>query len=129
MPSFKSLEMAAAVSAYHNISIRKSFFSTKVIYIPTDSAVKTMVLEYSPSDGKQVERLLCMPPDEMIADIEHNGKPRTGANGNFRLDICLSKDRRFCALQLFRFVGLRYCPVFAPRFYEGKDAETVSKLF
>lgn len=128
MSSFKSLEMAAAVSAYHNISIMKSLFSTKVIYTPTDSTVKSMILEYSPSEGEKVEQLLGMPLDKMAADIEQNGKPKTGANGNYRLEVCLSMDHQFCVLQLFRFVDFNYCPLFAPHFYEGKDAECVANL-
>lgn len=128
MSSFKNLEMAAAVSVYPNITIKKSWFSTKVIYTPTDSTVKAMVLEYSPSEGELVEHLLGMPLDKMAADIEHNGKPETSANGNFRMEICLSKDRQFCALQLFRFVDFSYVPLFTTRFYEGNDVESVAKL-
>ena len=43
--------MAAAVSVYTNITIKKTVVSTKVIYTPTGSNVKTMVLEYSTSEG------------------------------------------------------------------------------
>ena len=120
--------MAYAVSVYRNITVKKSFFSTKAIYTPTGSTVKAKMLEYSPSEGKKVESLLAMPLDKMAADIEQNGKPKTGANGNFRLDVCLSEDHRFCALQLFRFKDLGYHPLFEPRFYEGKDVEYITKL-
>lgn len=128
MSSIKSLVMADAVAAYHHITIKKSLFSTKAIYTPTDSPVKVMVLEYSPSDGENVGRLLNMPLDKMAADIEHKGKPTTGANGNFRLEVCLSDDHQFCALQLFRFADFSYRPLFEPRFYEGKDVEYITKL-
>ena len=40
MSSIKNLDMAAAVSAYKNITIKKSLFSTKSIYTPTGSTVK-----------------------------------------------------------------------------------------
>lgn len=129
MSSIKHLDMAAAVSAYHNISIKKSWFSTKVTYTPTGSTVKATVLEYSPSEGQKVERLLGMPLDQMAAEIEQNGKPKTGTNGNFRLDICLSDDHQFCALQLFRFAGFCYRPLYEPRFYEGTEVENITKLF
>ena len=120
--------MAAAVFAYKNITIKKSLFSTKAIYTPTNSIVKAMALEYSPSDGEKVQRLLDLPLDKMAADIEQKGKPRTGANGNFRLEVCLSDDRQFCALQLFRFADFSYRPLFEPRFYEGTDVEAVAML-
>lgn len=120
--------MAAAVSAYKNITIKKSFFSTKAIYTPTGSTVKAMVLEYSPSEGEKLQRLLFMPLDKMVALIEQKGKPASGANGNFRLEVCLSDDHQFIALQLFRFADFIYHPLFEPRFYEGTDVEYVTKL-
>ncbi len=129
MPSIKSLEMAAAVSSYRNITIHKSFFSTKAVYAPTQSPVKVMVLEYSPSEGERVNSLLNMPLDQMVAEIIRNGKPATGANGNFRMEVCISNDEHFCALQLFRFKDFKYRPLFETRFYEGKDVESIVKLF
>ena len=128
MSSIKNLEMAAALSTYQHIEIKKSLFSTKAIYTPTQSLAKAIILEYSPSEGERIARLLDMPLDKMAADIQQKGKPVAGANGNFRLELCLSDDRQFCALQLFRFADFQYKPVFEPRFYEGKDAEAVALL-
>ena len=128
MSSIKNLEMAAALSSYQHIEIKKSLFSTKAIYTPTQSLAKAIILEYSPSEGERVARLLDMPLDKMAADIQQNGKPAAGANGHFRLELCLSDDRQFCALQLFRFGDFQYKPVFDPRFYEGKDVEPITKL-
>jgi hypothetical protein len=78
--------------------------------------------------GKRLERLLDMPLDKMAADIQQKGKPVAGANGNFRLELCLSDDHQFCGLQLFRFGDFQYKPVFEPRFYEGKDVESITQL-
>jgi len=128
MSSIKNLEMAAALSVYTHIEIKKSLFSTKAIYTPTQSQVKAIILEYTPSEGERVEHLLDMPLDKMAADIQQKGKPVAGVNGNFRLELCLSDDHQFCGLQLFRFGDFKYNPVFEPRFYEGKDAETVAQL-
>ena len=128
MSSIKNLGMAAALSAYQHIEIKKSLFSTKAIYTPTQSQAKAIILEYTPSEGERVERLLSMPLDKMAADIQQKGKPAAGANGHFRLEFCLSDDRQFCALQLFRFGDFKYNPVSAPRFYEGKDVEFVTQL-
>ena len=128
MSSIKNLEMATALSAYQHIKNKKSLFSTKAVYTPTQSRARAIVLEYSPSEGERVERLLEMPLDKMAADIQEKGKPATGVNGNFRLEFCLSDDHQFCALQLFRFGDFRYNPVFEPRFYEGKDVETIALL-
>ena len=128
MSSIKNLEMAAALSAYQHIEIKKSLFSTKAIYTPTQSQAKAIILEYTPSEGERIARLLEMPLDKMAADIQQKGKPAAGANGNFRLEVCLSDDHQFCALQLLRFGDFQYKPVFEPRFYEGKDVEAVALL-
>mgnify|MGYP006872987066 CR=1 FL=1 len=128
MPSIKTLEMAAAVSANPNITIKKSLFSTKAIYMPTASPVKAMALEYPPSEGERLLRLLDMPADKMAAEIQCKGKPKTGANGNYRMEACLSDDHRFCALQLFRFADFGYRPLFDPRFYEGEEVEYIAQL-
>lgn len=128
MSSIKSLEMAAAVSENPNIEIKKSLFSTKAIYTPTQSKCKAVVLEYSLPAGERVQKLLNMPAEKMADDIEKNGKPVAGANGNFRLELCISDDNKFCAFQLFRFGDFRYKPVSEPCFYEGKDVEAIAKL-
>ncbi len=128
MSSIKNLEMAAALSAYQHIEIKKSLFSTKAIYTPTQSQIKAVVLEYTPTEGERVQRLLNMPLNKMATEIEQNGKPVAGANGNFRLELCLSNDHEFCAVQLFRFGDFKYNPVCEPHFYEGKDVEPFTKL-
>jgi len=120
--------MAAALSAYQHIEIKKSLFSTKAIYTPTQSLAKAIILEYSPSEGERVARLLDMPLDKMAAEIQQKGKPVAGVNGNFRLEFCLSDDHQFCAVQLLRFGDFQYKPVFEPRFYEGKDVESITQL-
>ena len=120
--------MAAALSAYPYITIKKSLFSTKAVYSPTQSQIKVIILEYSSSEGERVERLLTMPLDKMAEDIAQKGKPSAGANGNFRLELCLSDDHQFCALQLFRFGDFLYNSVFEPRFYKGKDVEAIALL-
>ena len=129
MPSLKSLEMAGAVSSHENIIIKKSLFSTKAVYAPTQSGVKAKILEYSPTEGERLERLLNMPIDKMMDEIQRKGKPVAGDVGNFRLEVCLSTDRQFCAIQLFRFLELTYRPVTEPLFYEGSDADKAAQLF
>lgn len=128
MSSIKNMEMAAALSANEHIEFKKSWFSTKAIYAPTQSPLKAIVLEYNPAEGERVKHLLDMPLDKMASDIQQKGKPVAGANGHFRLELCLSKDRQFCALQLFRFGDFKYNPVVAPRFFEAGEVETITKL-
>ena len=120
MASIKNLEMAAALSTYQNITIKKSLFSTKAVYEPTQSIVKPIVLEYTPTSGEYLAHLLSLPLAKMAEQIKQKGKPATAPIGHFHLEVCLSDDHQFCALQLFRFMDFSYTPVFEPRFYEGK---------
>ena len=131
MPSIKNLEMAAAVSAYNHITVKKSMFglSQKVIYEPTQSPLTAIVNDYTPTEGEKLERLLNLPLDKMVSEFQSKGAPKSAPIGHFRLEVCLSDDHQFCALQLFRFSDFKNAPVFAPRFYEGKDAEAIAKLF
>ena len=128
MASIKNLEMAAALSAYKNITIKKSLFSTKAVYEPTQSIVKPIVLEYTPTSGEYLAHLLSLPLAKMAEQIKQKGKPATAPIGHFHLEVCLSDDHQFCALQLFRFMDFSYTPVFEPRFYEGKEVESIVKL-
>ena len=128
MPSIKNLEMAAAVSSYKNITVKKSWFSTKIIYTPTQSRVNVIIQENSPTEGERLERLLNMPLDRMAGEIQQNGKPTPAQIGHYRLEACLSDDHQFCALQLFRFVDFKNNAVFEPRIYEGIDAERIAQI-
>jgi hypothetical protein len=69
-----------------------------------------------------------MPLDKMLTEIQQNGKPASAQIGHYRLEVCLSDDRQFCAVQLFRFVDFKNNAVFAPRFYEGEAAEKMSQI-
>lgn len=129
MSSFKDLEMAAAISAYKNISVKKSLFSKKAIYTPTQSPVKVTILDYTPQEGERLERLLSMPLDKMVGEIQQKGAPKSAPIGHFRFEVCQSEDGQFCALQLFRFIDFKNSPVCEPRFYEDcKDVEAITKL-
>ena len=128
MPSFKNLEMATAVSSHQNIEVKKSLFSTKVVYKPTQSTLKIVVLEYTPNDGERVKYLLSLPVSKMAAEIEQKGKPATTPIGHYRLEVCVSDDHQFCAMQLFCFVDFRNNPVDEPHFYEGADVESALAL-
>ena len=128
MASIKNLEMVAALSTYKNITIKKSLFTTKAVYEPTQSTVKPIVLEYTPTSGEYLAHLLSLPLDKMAEQIKQKGKPATAPIGHFHLEVCLSDDHQFCALQLFRFMDFSYTPVFEPRFYEGKEVESIVKL-
>ena len=131
MANIKNLEMAAAVSSKNYIHISESFFRwiQKVIYVPTGSRVKVITQEYSTAEGARLEKLLSLPLDKVEADLAAKGQPAPTAVGNYRLEACVSDDRQFCAVQLFRFSDLMYHPLDEPCFFEGEAAATIARLF
>ena len=56
MANFKNLEMAQAVANHNDINVKKSFFSTKVVYQPTQSPLRISTQEYTPDMGERMER-------------------------------------------------------------------------
>lgn len=131
MQNIKNLEMAEAVSSKSYIRIENSFFGLcqKITYTPTGSLVKIITQEYSREEGERLERLLSMPVANLGTELASKGKPVTTAVGHYRLQACVSDDRRFCAVQLFCFFDLMYHPLGEPRFFEGAAAATVSRIF
>ena len=122
--------MAEAVSSKSYITISESFFGLcqKVVYVPTGSRVRVIKHEYSAAEGGRLEKLLSLPLDRIEAELAAKGKPAPTAVGNYRLQACVSDDRQFCAVQLFRFVDLMYHPVADPLFFEGQSAATIARL-
>lgn len=51
---------------------------------------------------------------------------KSEGSGNVRMDVILSQDNKFAAVQLFQFVPYTYTPVTSVHYYTGNDAATVS---
>ena len=51
---------------------------------------------------------------------------KSEGSGNVRLDVILSQDNKFAAVQLFQFVPYTYTPVTSVHYYTGNDAATIS---
>lgn len=103
--------------------IFRLFWHSKVdVYRPTNSMLKRISLFF---ELKNLESLTAM--------IEQ-GNPELGAgvqscgSGNVRMDVILSKDHRFAAVQLFQFVPYTYSPVTSVRYFSGADAEALSRV-
>ncbi len=131
MSNIKNLEMASALSSKSYIRISNSFFglSQKVVYVPTGSPVKVLTQEYSSEEGGRLEKLLSMPLGKLKAELASKGKPAATAVGNYQLQACVSDDRQFCAVQLFRFADLMYHPLAEPQFFEGEAAAAIARTF
>ena len=91
-----------------------------MVYLPTGSVTKERSMFF---DLKHIGELT-----EMI----ERGNPdceagiKSESSGNVRMDIMISQDNKFAALQLFQFVPYTYTPVTSVRYFTGSDAAAVS---
>ena len=130
MSRFYSVEIADAVSLNANIEIRKSFFGLvrSAYYLPTQSRVESYDFFYDRLLREDLETLL-KADDDKVADVVRHLTLATVPNGNLKLELCVSHDRRFAALRLYRFHNLLYNPLSEVRFFEGDVAAVVASLF
>ncbi len=130
MANIKNMQMWQTICADDRISISKSLFGlrTTTIFEPTDSIIDANRLEYSPADGERIRRILEAPREKLAITIG-NFHPTPISCGNYKADVCASRDGAFLALQLFQYVKLGYEPVTDVLIFEGNEAATISKLF
>ena len=50
---------------------------------------------------------------------------KSESNGNIRMDIILSEDKKFAAVQLFQFVPYNYQPITSVQYYTNESASAV----
>ena len=64
----------------------------------------------------------------MIENEQLNGETeiKSSGSGNVRMDVMISQDNKFAAVQLYQFVPYTYTPVTSVRYYTGSDAVAVS---
>jgi len=131
MANVKNLEMAQEVFSNQHINVKKGFLglSTTVTYQPTQSRVSARQLEFAPVDGPKIQAMLGLTGDKLANQVKNTGRLSTIPNGNYRLDLAMSDDHQFAALQLFQFKQLGYEQVSEVVIMEDKDAEIALTLF
>lgn len=94
--------------------------SKEMVYLPTGSVAKERSLFF---DLKHINKLA-----EMIerGKLDAESSVKSDASGNVRMDVMLSQDNKFAAVQLFQFVPYTYTPVTSVRYFTGNEAAAVS---
>ena len=131
MSRFFSVEIAPAVSEHPHVSIKKSFFGlfANAYYNVTNTQIDSYENSYSRETGERIKPLFSVGDKYVIGCTKDIGSLHQQPNGNYRLDICISRDRQFIALQLFHFENLMYRPVTDVGYFEGEQAEAIDNLF
>ncbi len=92
--------------------------SKRLVYAPTASVVK------KGSRYLSADRLPSLREVLETKDFASSKGIALKADGNARLDYMASRDRRFAAVQLFRYVPYTYEAASSIFYYTGNDAET-----
>ena len=130
MANINKLQMGKTVCADERIAVSKALLGlrTRVTYLPTNSNVDVKTLEYSAADGDKLKAVLTGNRGELGKAVA-GFRPQPTVNGNYLVELCLSADRAFVAVQLLRIAQMSYEPVSDVLMFEGDEARTVSQLF
>ena len=103
------------------LGIFRLFWKSKeVVYVPTGSIAKERSIffesaENEPELTRSVNLSICF-----------RSKIKSEASGNIRMDVILSADNKFAAVQLFQFVPYTYQPVTAVHYFTNDAAAAVA---
>lgn len=130
MSKFNALRMAQEVAKYPQIAIRDSFFGlfSETVYKPTESKVESYSNYYDADNGLVFRRLIECPDEHLSEMLQSLHETHQDKQGRFRLDLCISEDCRFIAMQLNEVSAESVHHLTPIRYFEGKEAEQVEDL-
>ena len=97
-------------------------------FAPTGSPVKVFRYNYHADAIAPLQRIIESEDKGLNAAVKAF-RAQKQAVGNVELDVCLSQDKNFVALQLLQFGDeYAYHPISSPAFFEGEQAQLVSKF-
>ena len=93
--------------------------SKVLVYKPSGSAVSESCLYFDTHDLPMLTDVLNglhLPSDKVAHEV---------SSGNVRLNILLSQDQHFAALQLFHYVPYNYTSMTPVKYFTGSDAKSI----
>ena len=103
------------------IGIFRLFWKSKeVVYLPTGSIAKEQSVFFDLKYMDQLKEIVKL--GTFSADTNLKG----GTSGNLRMDIILSEDKKFAAVQLFQFVPYTYNPITSVQYFTNGEASAVA---
>lgn len=96
--------------------------SKEIVYLPTGSVTKESSIFF---DLKYLNRLTDMIEHKQLSN---ETDIKSDASGNVRMDVMISQDNKFAAVQLFQFVPYTYNPVTSISYFTGNEAAAISAL-
>lgn len=104
------------------VGIFRMFWKSKeVVYLPTGSKAKERTMFF---DLKYLDKLT----DQVNSGAFSSKEIKSETSGNIRMDVILSDDNKFAAIQLFQFVPYTYQAVTSVRYFTNDDASAVANF-
>lgn len=116
-----SMGLMVVGTAFFLVGIFRLFWKSKeIVYLPTGCVAHEQSMFF---DLKHLEGLISMVKSGNFSLSEDI---KGGTSGNLRLDVILSEDRKFAAVQLFQFVPYTYNPVTSVRYFTNGEATSIA---
>lgn len=122
--------MSQALLSNDYLTVKTTLFGLRkqLIYVPTGSPVKVIKNIYNAEAVAPLRRIIESDPIG-LADAVKAFRAEKLSIGNVELDICMSDDKNFVALQMLQFGELySYHPITDPAFFEGEQAQLVAGI-
>lgn len=130
MANFNKLQMGQALLNNNNLRVKSALFGLKkqLVYVPTGSPVKVIRDNYHADAIAPLQRIIESDSKGLAAAVK-SFRAKKQPIGNVELDICISDDKNFVALQLLQFGDeYTYHPITDPAFFEGEQAQLVASI-
>ena len=102
------------------VGIFRIFWKSKeVVYVPTGSVAKEQSVFF---DLKHMDALKNLVNS---GSFSADSKIKSEASGNIRMDVILSADKKFAAVQLFQFIPYTYQPITSVQYFTDEQASAV----
>lgn len=116
-----SMSLMVLGTALFLLGVFRLFWKSKVVvYLPTGSVAKEQSVFF---DLKYLEKLSAMVKSGSFA---MDDAVKGDSSGNIRMDVILSEDNKFAAVQLFQFIPYTYSPVTSVCYFTNGEASALA---
>jgi len=132
MAQFFALEMAKEVANHPHINSTKGIFGKfrHVVYTPTSSTMESYSNYYNEAIARQIQTLINSKAEvELQQSLTPLLNTKCEDSADFRLDLCVSHDSKFIAMQLNHVADGVITHITPIRYFEGEEAQMVEDIF
>lgn len=127
MSKFNSIGISSIVALHPKVEIHKFFgLFERVSYQPTHSAIVSYRNFYGLQEAQVF--LQIAETEDPTSCLKNAEEMQTVEDGDYCLDLCMSKDCQFAAFQVFERKKGEYIPYSKLRFLEGDSARIFENL-